>query len=146
LVSKLLANRLAPRLDELIQRNQSAFVKGRLILDNFKYVQCAAKLLKKRKIPKILLKFDISKVFDTVSWSFLFELMTAWGCGSRWCDWITLLLSTASTRVLLNGVPGEQVDHRQGLRQGDHLSPMLFILVMDVLNRLFAKATEEGLL
>lgn len=146
LISKMLANRLSPRLDELIQRNQSAFVKGRSILDNFKYVQSAAKLLKKRKIPKILLKLDISKAFDTVAWPFLLELMQAWGFGYLWRDWIALILSTASTRVLLNGQPGGKIIHRRGLRQGNPLSPMLFLLIMDVLNRLFSKASELGLL
>jgi hypothetical protein len=81
LVSKMLTNRVAPRLDVLILRNQSAFIKRRSILDNYKYVQGAAKLLWKRKIPKILLKLDISKAFDTVAWPFLLELMRAWGFG-----------------------------------------------------------------
>jgi hypothetical protein len=67
MVSKMLANRLSPWLDILIQRNQSAFIKGRSIQDNFKYVLCAAKLLKKHKIPKVLLNLDISKAFDTVA-------------------------------------------------------------------------------
>jgi hypothetical protein len=101
----MLANRLSPKLETLIQRNQSAFIKGRSILYNFKYVQCAAKLLKKRRIPKILLKLDMSKAFDTVSWSFLLELLQAWGFGARWRVWIVVLLSTASTRILLSGQP-----------------------------------------
>jgi hypothetical protein len=54
-----------------------------LILDNFKYVQSAAKLLKKREVPKLLLKLDISKAFDTVNWAFLLELLQAWGVGTR---------------------------------------------------------------
>jgi hypothetical protein len=115
----MLANRLAPRLDDLIKRNQSAFIKGRSILDNYKYVRGAAKLLWKRKIPKVLLKLDISKAFDTVAWPFLLELMRAWDFGQRWCDWIALLISTASTRILLNGQLGEMIWHRRGLRQGD---------------------------
>lgn len=77
LVSKLLANRLAPRLQELVGKNQSAFIKRRSILDNYKYVQRAAVLLRKRKIPKLLLKLDISKAFDTVSWPFLLEVLQA---------------------------------------------------------------------
>ena len=56
------------------------------------------------------------------------------------------LLGSSSSRVLLNGVPGEVFYHRRGLRQADPLSPMLFILVMDVLNSLIEKASVEGLL
>ena len=55
------------------------------------------------------------------------------------------LLFTSSTRVLLNGEPGEVIHHRRGLRQGDPLSPMVFIIVMDVLNAMIVKASEEGL-
>lgn len=68
------------------------------------------------------------------------------GFGENWCNLLSSLLSTASTRILVNGEPGEPIRHQRGLRQGDPLSPMLFILVMDILNSLFTKATEEGLL
>lgn len=144
--SKILANCLAPFLPTLISSNQNAFIKGRFILDNLKYVQRAARSLRARKIPLILLKLDILKVFNTVAWPFLLEVLRAWGFSNKWCGWIELLLSTASTRVLLNGNSGEVVRHHQGLRQGDPLSPMLFILAMDVLDRLFAKLEAWQLL
>ena len=144
LVSKLLANRLAPQLATLIQANQSAFIRNRSILDNFKYVQRAAVLLRKKKIPKVLLKLDISKAFDTLSWSFLFEALEAYGFSTNWRGWISTLLRTATSRILLNGQPGPIIQHRRGVRQGDPLSPMLFILDMDVLNRLFQKAADVG--
>jgi len=65
-------------------------------------------LFKSKRIPKLLLKLDISKAFDTVSWQFLLEILQAWGFGARWRGWISLLLSTPSTRILLYGQP----DHR----------------------------------
>jgi hypothetical protein len=57
---------------------------------------------------------------------------------------ISGLLTTSSTQILLNGVPGDSIAHQRGLRQGDPLSPMLFILVMDILSMLVQRAWEEG--
>ncbi|WVZ76358.1 hypothetical protein U9M48_024338 [Paspalum notatum var. saurae] len=146
LVTKLLVNRLAPRLSDLVSVNQTAFVKGRSIQDNFLLVQQLTRCLHCKKEPHVLFKIDISKAFDSVSWSFLIEVMKHLGFGRRWCNLLCLLLSTSSTRVLVNGEPGDSFVHRRGLRQGDPLSPMLFILVMEVLNGLVVKASQQNLL
>jgi hypothetical protein len=146
LITKILANRLAPLLNSLVSSNQSAFVRGRSIHDNFILVQQTVKALQRQKISSLFLKLDISKAFDSVSWSFLLEVLSHLGFGVSWCNLVSNLLSTSSSRILLNGEPGEIIQHRRGLRQGDPLSPMLFILTMDVLNSLFVKASEEGLL
>ena len=146
LVTKILANRLAPRLDSLVSTNQSAFVRGRCIHDNFLLVQQMARFLHNRREPRRLLKLDITKAFDSVSWPFLLEVLAHLGFGRRWREIICYLLRSSSTRVLLNGQPGQWIAHRRGLRQEGPLSPMLFILVMDVLNALIGKADEEALL
>ena len=75
LVTKLLANRLAPKLQEMVSPVQSAFIKGRFIQDNFMLVQQTARYLHQQKEPRILLKLDISKAFDSVSWPFLLEIL-----------------------------------------------------------------------
>ena len=146
LVTKILANRLASRLDAMVSPNQSAFIKKRFIQDNFMLVQQTVKFLHIQKQPRILLKLDITKAFDSVSWPFLLEVLRKLGFGSRWCDLICGLLASSSTQVLLNGIPGEFIQHKRGLRQGDPLFPMLFILVMDVLNWMVTRASEAGLL
>lgn len=109
-------------------------------------VQQTARYLHQQKHPRILLKLDISKAFDSVSWPFLLQVLQQLGFGPIWRDMVSGLLSTSTTQILLNGIPGAQIDHRRGLRQGDPLSPMLFILVMDVLSFLMTKASEENLL
>ena len=146
LVTKLLANRLASRLQQLVSPNQSAFIKGRFIQDSFMLVQQTARFLHQQKQPRILLKLDISKAFDSVSWPFLLEVMQHLGFGPIWRDLVSGLLASSSTQVLLNGIPGNSIVHQRGLRQGDPLSPMLFILVMDVLGHIVSKAANEGLL
>jgi hypothetical protein len=75
LISKVLGNRLAPLLDELIHPSQSAFIKGQMIHDNFRFVQGTTRLLSARRQSCLLLKVDITKAFDSVAWPFLIEVM-----------------------------------------------------------------------
>jgi mannosylglycoprotein endo-beta-mannosidase len=96
-VAKLLASRLAPRMPELVGRNQSAFIKGRCIQDNFVLVRQSAVLLHRRKEPSVLLKLDVARAFDSVSWPFLLSILRQRGFGHRWIRWIALLLGSAST-------------------------------------------------
>jgi hypothetical protein len=146
LITKLMANRLAGRLNEMVSPIQSAFIKGRFIQDNFVLVQQMAKFLQQQNQPCILLKLDISKTFDSVSWPFLLEVMRHMGFGQIWRDIISGLLYSASTRELVNGIP-EGIIFCTGEDYGrETLSPMLFILVMDALGYLFTKAENEGLL
>jgi len=134
--SKLLANRLAPFLDGLVSNCQSAFIKRRCIQDNFLYVQNTVKRLQKLKIPALFMKLDIQKAFDTINWSYLLEVLHALGFGQQWREWISMLFGTASSRAMVNGQLGDSFSHKRGVRQGDPLSPMLFILAIDPLQRI----------
>jgi hypothetical protein len=116
-----------------------------LIQDNFKLVQLSAKMLHARKKLSVLLKIDIARAFNLVAWAFLLELLQQMRFPSRWRDWVSALLSSASTKVLPNGVPGDTICHTWGLHQGDPLSPMLFLLIMEVLNALIHTADKWSL-
>jgi hypothetical protein len=145
LFAKALAVRLAPFMHELVWPNQSAFICGRAIHDNFRTMQSTTKWLHARRRSSILLKIDIAKAFYTVSWPFLIELLHHLGLSQRWLNWVSILLSTASTKILLNGQLGRHICHAWGLRQGDPLSPLLFMLTVEALNTLFHLAEEHGL-
>lgn len=143
LFAKVLASRARPRMKDIVTYNQSAFIKGRNLHDNFLLVRQVARKFSARKIKGVFIKLDITRAFDSLSWPFLFEVMKAKGFGDRWLCWVSILLRTASTRVLVNGVPGRRFFHAQGLRQGDPISPLLFVITMEALTAIFVRAVEE---
>ena len=123
--SKLLANRVRKQMPELVGVNQSAFIKGGSLHDNYLLVRQAATKIHARKNHGVFLKLDITRVFDSLSWPFLFEVLRAKGFGTLYLNWIAALLQTANTRVLVNGVPWRRIWHAKGLRQGDPVSHLL---------------------
>jgi hypothetical protein len=143
--AKVLSLRSAPKLDDLVSKNQNAFMGDRSLHDNFILVHQSMRLLHQLRAPRVLLKLDLAKAFDTISWAFLFETLQRYGFGSKFLDWLAILMSTASTRVLLNGCLGPPIWHRRGLRQGDPLSPQLFVLAVDM-RRLIKHAADIGIL
>jgi hypothetical protein len=84
ITAKVLANRLAPKFDRLVHANQNAFIKGRFIHDSFKLVQASAKQLHARKVVCLLLKIDIARAFDLVSWPFLLRVIQSMGFSRVW--------------------------------------------------------------
>jgi hypothetical protein len=144
IISKVLAMRLAPHMNSLISRSQSAFIKKRSIHDNFMSVRCAVHRFYRSKTPSLFFKLDITKAFDSVRWEYLLTVMTKLGFPPKWREWMAALLSTSSSRILLNGVPTAHINHGRGLRQGDPLSPLLFVIAINPLQKILDLAIEEG--
>ena len=90
------------------------------------------------------LKLDMSKAYDRVEWDFLERAMVHLGFAGSFVATIMSCIKSVSYSVLLNGVPGRTIKPSRGLRQGDPLSPYLFLLCAMGLQGLLHKAESDG--
>lgn len=146
IITKVWANRLRTRIDSLVDETQSAFIKGRCITDSIVTANELIFFMQKHRYPVLILKVDFEKAYDTVDWSFLLELLRARGFSDKWVGWINAILTSSKAKFLINGRQCGYVRYRKGLRQGDPLSPLLFVLVVDVLSTMLNYALNSGVL
>ncbi|KAF5450369.1 hypothetical protein F2P56_030729 [Juglans regia] len=93
---------------------------------------------------RIICKLDMEKAFDHVNWDFLRDLLGRCGFGERWRSWIRWCISTVKFSVLINGSPTGFFNSSRGLRQGDPLSLLLFVIVMEALSRMISALVANG--
>ena len=142
-ISKVLAGRLKRIIGLVISEEQSGFLKDRNILDGPLVINELLSWIKRKGRRAFLLKIDFEKAYDNVSWKFLMSILEQMGFPGRWCMWVAGILKSARSSVLVNGSPTFEFQCEKGLRQGDPLSPFLFLVVMEALSGLLNKAILE---
>ena len=136
-------------MDKLIAENQSAFVPGRAIGDNVLITHKVLHYLKTSKAEQrcsMAVKTDMSKAYDRLEWDFIALVLARLGFYRSFISWIIQCISSVTFSFLINGLPRGKVVPSRGIRQGDPLSPYIFIMFSEVLSGLCNRAQEEGLI
>jgi hypothetical protein len=145
IITKIIADRLAPVLPNLVSDEQNGFIHDRDIKDCLCTASEVANLIhNKAHGGNVALKIDITKAFDTLDWSFLLKVLKSFGFNDIFCNWIQVILQSAFLSVSINGKSHGYFQCNRGVRQGDPLSPLLFCLAEDVLSRSISKLVAEG--
>jgi hypothetical protein len=144
ILTKIIANRLKPLLPKLISENQGGFLKDKHITDNIVLVQEAIHSNKKSKALGMVVKLDMVNAFDCVKHSFLFSVLKAYGFFENLISWIRACISSSWISPLLNGRPLQFFKANRGLCQRFPLSPLLYILLADILSHRLEEERRKG--
>lgn len=148
LIAKMLANSLKQVLPSVISQYQSAFLPGRSITNNI-LVSSALHTMDSRlkgKKSYMAIKLDMSKAYDIVEWAFLEEIMRRLGFAEWWISMLMTCVRSATYFVLVNGILLGCISPSRDLRQGDPLSPYIFLLYAEGLSSLLSRAEGEGMI
>lgn len=146
MITKIFANRLQQVILKVIHANQYRFIKGRTIQNCLAWAVQFLHLCHKSKNEILIVKLDFEKVFDKVEHQVILDMFKHKGFSDKWIQWINMVLSSGSSSVLLNVVTGKPFKCKRGVRQGDPLSPLLFVMAVDLLQSIINNAAQNNIL
>jgi hypothetical protein len=145
-LTKLATNRLQEKILSCLHKNQYGFLRDRSIQDciawSFEYLY----LCHASRKPIIILKFDFAKAFETIEHEAILQVMKHMGFNELWLKWIKEILSTGTSSILLNGIPGKIFHCKRGVRQGEPLSPLLYLFGSDLLQTVVNDLLRQGII
>lgn len=130
-IFKLLAERLKAEIDKFISKSQPAFILGRNMLEGVIMVNELVDFAKRNMKELFIFKVSVEKVFDSVSWEYLFFFINHMIFKNRWIKWIRACVCSNFISVLINGSPSREFQAKRGLCQGDPLFPFLYLIVAE---------------
>lgn len=142
LASGCIAERLKKVLDKLISSDQTGFLKGRFIGENIRLVYDLMNYTEQNQIPGLLMLIDFEKAFDSISWRFIYQTLDLFNFGDSIKDWVKTFYSGIKSCVIQNGIASDYFYPQRGCRQGDPISPYLFLLCAEVLGILIRKIKD----
>lgn len=145
IISKTLASRLKLVLENIVSTEQTSSVPGRDISENIASIRDIIDYAIEEDIPAYILKIDSEKAFDRISHDYLFKLLSHFGFGDNFIQWVKILYTHASSAVKCNGHISKFFDVDRSVRQGCGLSALLYVIAAEPLNSLIKQSSISGI-